>query len=247
MNRRYFLLAAALSAGCARGRISSAPARGAAVRTPAIGQSWRYAKRDRITEAMIDTEMYQVATIGDPIELTAKSEAQKGEARSRLNPLAMVAPMHRDQPERMLPSEVQKTWGMVLVDPHWSDPQVFRDPMPMWPQILQPGWSTRVHTTYLTADATEPLPWQLTMHAHAWESVTVPAGRFNTLRFTNLIDFGSSDRFRRASRRNETVWFAPQIGRWVARESSGSYYRDDSVDDQPVQESSHRWELLNWS
>jgi hypothetical protein len=247
MNRRYFLLAAAICAGCARGRGNGAPARSAVVRAPAIGQSWRYAKRDRITGSMLDTETYQVATIGDSIELTAKSEAQKGAARSHLNPLALVAPVHRDQPERTLPSEVQKTWGMVLIDPHWEEPQIFQEPMPLWPQILEPGWSTRVHTTYLTADITDPLPWQLTMHAHEWESVAVPAGRFNVLRFTNLIDFSSSDRFRRSSRRTETVWFAPQIGRWVARESSGTYYRGESVDDQPLLEASYRWELLNWS
>src|SRR5271155_4870916 len=247
MNRRYFLLAAALSAGCARGRIDGAASRSAAVRTPAIGQSWRYAKRDRITGALLDTETYRVATIGDSIELAAQSEAQKGEARSHFNPLALVAPLHPDQPERALPSEVQKTWGMVLVDPHWAEPLAFQEPMPLWPQILEAGWSTRVHTTCLTADLTDPLPWQLTMRAHEWESVTVPAGQFNVLRFTNLIDFASSDRFRRSSRRNETVWFAPQIGRWVARESSGTYYHNDSVDDGPLQEASNRWELLNWS
>ena len=33
------------------------------------------------------------------------------------------------------------------------------------------------------------MPWQLTMNAQRWESVTVPAGRFIALRYFNFIDF----------------------------------------------------------
>ncbi len=33
-------------------------------------------------------------------------------------------------------------------------------------------------------------PWSQTMKAHAWESITVPAGQFKALRFTNSISFG---------------------------------------------------------
>ena len=43
------------------------------------------------------------------------------------------------------------------------------------------------------------------------------------------------------------LWFAPDVGRWAARESNGSYYLDDSVVDQPFLESSYRWELLGWT
>jgi hypothetical protein len=47
--------------------------------------------------------------------------------------------------------------------------------------------------------------------------------------------------------RQETLWFAPEVGRWVARESTGSYYLDDSLVDQPYNESGFRWVLLEWS
>ena len=57
------------------------------------------------------------------------------------------------------------------------------------------------------------------MKAHSWETITVPAGQFKTLRFTNMINFTSSDMSRTVSSRQETLWFAPEVGRWVARES----------------------------
>ena len=47
-----------------------------------------------------------------------------------------------------------------------------------------------------------------------------------------------------AAQRKETIWFAPAIGRWVARESSGSFYQDVGTE---FQESSYRWELLSWT
>jgi hypothetical protein len=85
------------------------------------------------------------------------------------------------------------------------------------------------------------------MKAHAWETISVPAGQFRALRYTNMIQFRSGDISRTDSVRQETLWFAPEVGRWVARESTGSYYLDDSLVDQPYNESGFRWELLEWS
>ena len=85
------------------------------------------------------------------------------------------------------------------------------------------------------------------MKAEAWETITVPAGQFKTLRFVNAIRFVNSDFGRTGSARQETVWFAPEVGRWVVRESKGTYYLDDSVDDTQAVESSFRWELLSWA
>ena len=143
-----------------------------------------------------------------------------------------------------LPGEVQRPWGMILVDPHWGQIQVFEKPIPLWPTELRPGWSRTVYTRDKTPDHQSSLPWQLTMHAHGWESLTVPAGSFHALRYTNLINFRSTDFSRSDSQRKEALWFVPEIGRWAARESSGTYFRLDSVADQQNYEGSYRWELL---
>ena len=85
------------------------------------------------------------------------------------------------------------------------------------------------------------------MKAEEWQTITVPAGQFRALRFVNIINFQASDPHRSASVRHETIWFAPEVGRWVARESSGTFYADDSFDDQSNNESGYRWELLAWA
>jgi hypothetical protein len=136
---------------------------------------------------------------------------------------------------------------MVAVDPHWSQVQVYETPIPLWPTQLRPGWQTRVSTKYKTPTNQDGLPWDQTMKAHAWETISVPAGQFRALRYTNMIHFRSGDFSRADSVRQETLWFAPEVGRWIARESTGSYYLDDSLVDQPYSESGFRWELLEWS
>jgi hypothetical protein len=135
---------------------------------------------------------------------------------------------------------------MIMVDPHWDLVQVYERPLPLWPTQLQPGWRSLINTRYQTAEATN-LPWQQTMKAHGWENISVPAGQFLALRYTNLINFRHSDFTWTDAVRRETLWLAPEVGRWVARESRGTYYHDDSVADQPYSENSYRWELLHWS
>jgi hypothetical protein len=94
-------------------------------------------------------------------------------------------------------------------------------------------------------DSQQMIPWQLTMHARKWESIEVPAGHFTALRYTNLIDLRYTNVSERvAGQRKENIWFVPEIGRWVVRESSGTFYQDVG---EEFNESSYRWELLSWT
>ena|SRR5271163_2361135 len=252
VTRRSFLLStAALSIGCTThrpgvaGRGLTAPS----ARPPAVGQSWHYAKRDYYTHALIDDQIDLVAAVGRTIDIDSRSEATKaGNTDSTWGTawLRKYIP-RRDQPTGPLPSEIQVPWGEVLVDPHWSQVQVYESPIPLWPSNLVPGWKTYTNTKYKTPVSESGLPWGQTMVAHDWEMITVPAGQFTALRFTNLINFRSVDFSRSACQRQETVWFAPEAGRWVARESSGIYYINDSSVDTPYNEPGYRWELLEWT
>jgi hypothetical protein len=85
------------------------------------------------------------------------------------------------------------------------------------------------------------------MRAKDWETVSVPAGQFRALRFINMINFTYSGGGRKGSQRKETVWFAPDVGRWIARESTGTYLWSDSVAEQRFAESGYRWELLAYT
>ena len=62
-----------------------------------------------------------------------------------------------------------------------------------------------------------------------------------------ITEFQSDDWFRMASNRREQVWFAPQIGRWVVRESFGEYlWLGMTGWAQSLKEDYLRWELISW-
>jgi hypothetical protein len=251
VTRRFFLLSSAAFVGCATRRPGdeAAAQSSAKVRQPVVGQSWRYTKRDIFTHAAVDDQVDRVATVDHSVEIDSTYQASSNEAAGSRWGLGLLRKSmgHRDSPTGALPSEIQDPWGMVSVDPHWSQVQVYETPIPLWPAELRPGWQTRVSTKYKTPTYQEGLSWDQTMKAHAWETVSVPAGQFKALRYTNMIQFQNGDLARTASVRHEMLWFAPEVGRWVARESTGSYYLEDSVVDQPYNEAGFRWELLEWS
>lgn len=249
-TRRDFLyLAAAASVGCvARGTDTPTPGGGAPVaRSPAVGQSWRYAKHDYITGQVVDTQIDEVSKIGLSVEIESRSETAED------GPITYPSwgenwrkkYMPADAARIGGPIEIQSPSGMVVVDPHWSEMQSFEKAIPLWPSELRPGWSTVVSTHYKIPGSEEAMPWQLSMNARRWESVTVPAGRFMALRYFSFIDFRFSVFAERtAAQRIEHVWFAPEIGRWVRRESMGTFHEELHTE---VKESSYRWELLSWT
>jgi hypothetical protein len=249
-RRDFILCAAAVSVDCAaRGTESQAPI-GAAARTarpPVVGQSWRYAKHDYFTGKVVDTQVDRVSNIDKSVQIESQSETVADKPitypswgdrwwQEHMGNEAAVAPA---------PTEVQIPWGMIVIDPHWSELQAFEKAIPLWPTQLRPGWSTVVSTYYKIPGSEESMPWQLTMHAQRWESVAVPAGRFIALRYHNFIDFRFSIFAERtAAQRREHLWFAPEIGRWVIRESVGTFHEQLATE---VKESSYRWELLSWT
>ncbi len=245
-TRRSFLTAAAAWAATAAHASRNAGGAAPAVRQPALGQSWRYAKHDLFTRSIVDTQIDAVSAIGRTVEIGSRS--QKG--GNELVDLSwgsnwLKKYMEGEKFAVSAASEIHAPWGMVLVDPHWSEVEVFEEPVPLWPARLQPGWSRTVNTRYETRSSKDELPWQVTMKAGRWETIAVPAGHFYTLRYTNIINFRFTNVSERdAAQRLETVWFAPEIGRWAARESTGTFYQDVG---ERFRESSYRWELLSWT
>lgn len=249
-TRRDFIFAAAVvSAGCVAREIKAPASTGGAakLRQPAGGQSWRYAKHDVFAGRLVDTQTDRVSGVDQAIEIETRSENTVGAPIKY--PSWGAAWWHkylgRDPSAGLLPNEIQEPWGMVLVDPHWAQLQVYKSPIPLWPSELRPGWSTTVDTYYMIPSSEETMPWQLTMHALRWESVTVPAGQFTALHYYNLINFRFTNVSERtAALRQENIWFVPEIGRWVKRESYGSFREDVGTE---ITEGSYRWELLDWT
>lgn len=229
LSRRTFIASAALapvacgSLSYERGIPVAQPKPLPAVRLPQVGQEWNYIKKDVFNGKMLSVINERVASIGFTIVIER-----------------MTADGSR------LPSEIQTSWGMVATDTQWTRLINFNPSLPLWPEQLSATWSKQFNTKYSIAGYPESrMNWQEYMSVQGWEKITVPAGEFIALRFQTLINYESDDPNIVDCIRKETVWFAPQIGRWVAREASGSYQIQGQIG--PILlEGSYQWQLSSY-
>lgn len=229
LSRRTFITTAAL-APVACGGLSyehgipvAQPKPLPTVRLPELGQEWTYIKKDVFNGKTIDVITERVASLKPTITIE----------RSTADGM-------------MLQSEIQTSWGMVATDPQWFRPLDFSPSLPLWPEQLSSTWSKQFKTKYSIAGYSESrMDWLEYMSAQGWEKITVPAGDFVALRFQTLINFQSDDPNKVDCIRKETIWFAPQIGRWVAREISGSYQIQSQLG-AVLLEDRYQWQLSSY-
>lgn len=230
-SRRLFIAATAIAPmGCGtfpssvRGISVPAPTPTPAVRPPQIGQQWRYIEKDFYSGETRGIVVEKISGVGKSITVSRTDESG--------SPLA---------------SEIQEPYGMVISDPHWGKVLNFSPSIPLWPQEMSGTWNKQVFSKYhVSGFPQNQATWQLYMSASGWEKITVPAGEFIALRFQNTINYESEDNNKMNCMRSETIWFSPQIGRWVARESSGSYQDRDTIGPFLL-EGSTKTALLSWS
>jgi hypothetical protein len=195
------------------------------VRAPQVGQQWVYNVRNVFNQELVDIVTERVASVGPQIRIE-RSGLKAGR----------------------LPDEIQQPWGYVLQDPHWNPPQKFLKPIPLWPEQLVPGWSGFYRDRYQVVGYPDnDYYWGLNITALQWEGVSVPAGQFPVLKYQNEAPFFTSNDFSRvANYRQEDVWFAPEVGRWVIRRSSGQYLWAGMFWGNALWEDYLEWELVSW-
>jgi len=229
LSRRTFIASAALApVACGvplayeRGTPISQPNPLPTVRAPQVGQEWNYVKKDVFNGKTLGIITERVASVGSSITI------------------------ERSEDGNMLPNEIQGPWGFVSTDPQWPRLLSFNPALPLWPLELSSSWSKQFNTKYSIGGYSDnKLGWQEYMSAHGWENITVPAGQFSALKFQTLINYESEDANKTDCIRKETVWFAPQIGRWVAREASGSYQIQGQIG-AVINEGSYQWQLTSY-
>ena len=230
LSRRTFIASAALTPvacgvplGYQRGTPVAQPKPIPNIRAPQVGQEWTYVKRDVFDGRMLGVVTEKVTSIGSTIVIERTDEGGD-----------------------RLASEIQGPWGTVHTTTAWPRIISFNPPIPLWPQELSSNWSKQLNTKYgLGGYSGNSYGWQEYMSANGWEQITVPAGTFLTLRYQNLIGYDSEDDNKVDCIRKETIWFAPSIGRWVARESSGTYMIQGQVGAQ-ILEGSYQWQLTSY-
>lgn len=233
LTRRTTLLTlAALPAACAIQPLPPlqtsqlpAPQTPWAPRLPRVGQNWLYRHYNRFNSQVLGTLRETVTA---------------------LQPL--VAIERRDGAGNLLPQEHHATWGRVLKDPAWDATLNLDEAVPLWPAASEPGRSESAHTRYRLDNGS--FRYWLNVHctARGWERVQVSAGAFDCLRVERLLRLDHPDVSRTMTVRKDVMWMAPEVGRWVARETSGEYLTSGD-DEGPIWqlEDRWRWELLEWA
>lgn len=202
-------LAAATLSGCTPALRIAPPAQAPEARLPRVGQVWRYAHIDPFTET--------VST-----ELTARVVRQD----------ALTDIVLTDRDGRVLGQERWSDARSVIEDPLMTPPMRFEQPVPMLPPELAPGSVASAGIHYrITADSRRRW-WSVRVSASGWERITVPAGAYPALRIDRQIAFEHPDLFKLYATHSDTLWWVPEVGRWVRRDIRATYR--DSSDDSPA-------------
>jgi hypothetical protein len=233
LDRRTVLLAAVgLPAGCAVQSLAPlpvtpipAPARPGSIRAPLVGQSWTYRKLNFFNSSDLGLVQETVASVAPTIDI--HRQAQGGAT---------------------LFDEKHLTWGQLSRDPVWDYPMSFEAPVPLWPAPLSVGETTTVNTHYRMDGGSIRFWIQVRSVVRRWERITVAAGTFDSLRIERLIRLDHQDHTRARTERQDTLWLSPEVGRWVARDTSGEYVVQGGgrMMANDAREDHFRWELTAW-
>jgi hypothetical protein len=190
------------------------------LRPPAVGQRWTYQRYNVFNSALLGTEEHEVVAVGPRMQIRHRAEGR---------------------PDRM------EEWSSagLLRDLAWDRVQNYDPALPLWPAELRPG-ARNVHRGSYTLDDGSYRYW-ISQHTEVkgWETVTLARGAMRALRVEHFIRLQHDDLRRMETTRRDTLWLAPETGRWVARETTGEF-RASSGPRGFAFEDKLRWELVDW-
>jgi len=202
-GRRRLLIAAgagALLAGCASAQYVPAPYAQTPPPSVRVGDRWRYAKIDRYSGRQVTELAMEVVSLEPQLRLRVDDAGGVQQA-----------------------DEVYAAPWMALQDPTYDPVATFLHPTPVLPRQLAVGGFERVSNRWRPPGDELWYFWSEWIDALGWERIRVPAGEFTALRVMRRIAFEHSDRFRWDNLRDETLWYAPEVSRWVLRDTTGTY------------------------
>lgn len=231
-TRRQLLLAslALPMAGCAIRPLSPVAARSLpvpasmpAIRPPALGQKWTYRKSNFFNSQLLATETEEVTSVGNPVVVSRRNDAGQ-----------------------VLPEERDVLWGQVQQDPVWDFVHSYERPVAHWPASLATGAVVRDRLRYQVSQFSYPFWMDYETRVKGWEQVQVAAGTFDAVKIEKYIRLEHYHDLRVENVRHDTIWLAPSIGRWVLRETSGTF-KVVGTEPFPGNDDGFRWELTGWA
>ena len=232
---RRALLAGAAGAGLLAGCAAPAPSAGGGSgrQAPAprlrIGDRWRYLVTERPRDLLIDQPTLTVAAIQPDVLVRIAGRAG--------------TPLGTEE-------RYASPWA-VLQETIYGETVRYDSAVPLVPLPLGPGDGATTVTTWRSPDDGRPRRWTQRLSVGGWETVEVPAGRYECLRVDRVIGFEHADPNRSASTRTDRLWYAPQTGRWVRREWRGEFTSAGLTQGSPAEgirgaEGWIVWELSAW-
>ena len=117
--------------------------------------------------------------------------------------------------------------------------------MPLWLDPLVTGASQSLDTRYTSGTSALRYWIQAQIQVLGRETVALPLGTFETIRIEKRIRQTHADSGKLFLQRRETLWLAPEVGRWVVRETDGHFRRSGKKLDEG-REDHFRWVLTAW-
>jgi hypothetical protein len=230
-KRRSLLALLALPTGCAiqyLAPLTTTPLRSGAslgaIRPPALGQSWTYQKFNFYNSQLLGTVKEEVVDTSGGIRISRRS----------LDNLD-------------LGDEFQPVWGQVKEDPYWDNLQTYEAPLPLWLDNFAVGTSQSNSTHYRSGTSSFRYWISVRTAVLGWERLVLPIGSFDVVRIEKLIRLNHPDITRLDTLRRDTLWLAPEMGRWVARETNGEFRIASKRAGWTGREDHFRWQLENWT
>ena len=187
-----------------------------------VGDRWRYVVINQFNGNKAGEVLAQVRTVTPQllVELTGDRGVRHGD-------------------------ELYSAPWQVIQEPFYDMVQIFDAPIPLLPAGVPLGQSLLVRSAYRIPGYDARYFWHVRTEPVQWERVRVPAGEFDALRVQRDITFVHSDRWRLMPARSETLWYAPQVNRWVQRDWTG-WYRWAGVRGAPLREDWFSWRLMEY-
>ncbi|MEY3871384.1 MAG: hypothetical protein RLZZ296_379 [Pseudomonadota bacterium] len=231
LKRRSLLALLALPTGCAiqylpplaSSKLTSGAPFGA-IRAPALGQSWTYQKLNFYNSQRLDTVKEEIVGMTGGVRISRRS-----------------------QDNLDLGDELQPVWGQVTQDPYWDFLQTYEVSLPLWLDNFAIGTSQSSNTHYRSGSSSFRYWISARTTVVGWEKLVLPSGRFDTVRIEKIIRLNHPDLSRLDTLRRDTIWLAPEIGRWVARETNGEFRVADRRGGWTGREDHFRWQLESWT
>ena len=221
--RRALLAAAAALPACGALPAGGTPAGEMPEPRVRVGDRWSYRLVERSRGRWLDEPDFEVVEAAPEIRIAVSSRRGGPPVQERF----------------------ASAWT-ALVETLYGRSYEFAAPVPLVPTPIGTGFGS-TSTTYRDPGTGRRRRWTQQLTAGSRARIEVPAGAFDCLRIGRVVAFEHPDDNRRASTLSDTLWYAPQVNRWVQREWRSEYVSAGlSGPDSPAEGIPGRDDWLLW-